>query len=203
MKNVKNIIFDLGGVLLQVDYDKSEKAFLNYGIADYPDLFSQNHASHLFESLETGKITPKEFFVAFRAITASSLTDLEIKNAWNAMLGDFYLDRLEWLKELSNRYQVYLFSNTNQIHSESFHQTFLKQTGTGNFDDYFIKTYYSYQVGFRKPHPSSYLKLLELQALNAEETVFIDDTEKNIEGAKQAGLHTLHLLPNQPVAGLF
>ncbi len=118
------------------------------------------------------------------------------------MLGTFSTERLQWLKEIRKRYRIYLYSNTNLIHYIAFQKIFREFTGEQNFDNYFIKAHYSHELGLRKPYPESYLKLLEIENLQAEETLFIDDTAKNIEGAKQAGLQAILLLPPKTVLDL-
>jgi putative hydrolase of the HAD superfamily len=118
------------------------------------------------------------------------------------MLLDFPKERLQWLQSIKNKYKIFLFSNTNEIHYNAFLKIFGLATGQPSFDDYFIKAYYSHTLGLRKPYEASFLKILEEQHLIAEETLFIDDTLKNIEGAKLAGLHTIHLLPPANVTQL-
>ena len=118
------------------------------------------------------------------------------------MLGTFSRERLQWLQAIGKRYKIYLFSNTNIIHYVAFQKIFSESTGEQNFDDYFIKAHYSHELGVRKPYASSYKKLLEIEKLKPEETLFIDDAAKNIEGAKQAGLQTLLLLPPKTVLDL-
>jgi len=195
MQTVKNIIFDLGGVFLEVDYLKTERAFVDLGVANFHDLFTHHHADPVFELLETGKVTPAEFYQLFRQSSGTSLTDEQIRTAWNAMLGNFYTDALEWLKPVKERYNIYLFSNTNQIHEDAFVETFRQQTGEEDFNSNFIKAYYSHKLGLRKPYPESFKAILDEQNLLAEETVFIDDSYKNVEGAVAAGLQGILLPP--------
>jgi len=202
MKKIKNIIFDLGGIFIGIDFFKTERAFSDLGVTNWSQFYTQSTASELFENLETGKITPEEFYEDFRKESKVELTDLQIRDAWNAMLGTFAAEKLEWLKKISTRYQVYLFSNTNLIHYIAFQDIFRKSTNGQNFDDYFIKAHYSHQLGLRKPYPESFIKLLQIENLQASETLFIDDTAKNIEGAKQAGLQTILLLPPKTVLDL-
>jgi putative hydrolase of the HAD superfamily len=118
------------------------------------------------------------------------------------MLGNFPAERLQWLKNIKQKYKVYLFSNTNIIHYEAFQNIFQKCSGGENFDDYFIKAYYSHDLGLRKPYPESFTKLLELENLAADETLFIDDTAKNVDGAQKAGLQTILLQPPKTVLEL-
>lgn len=202
MQSIQNIIFDLGGIFLNIDYPATEKAFIELGVTNFHELFAQNHANDLFEQLETGKIQPEAFYAAFRETTGLQVTDAQIRGAWNAMLLDFPPDRLEWLGAIGKKYNVFLYSNTNQIHYDAFIDTFRKQTGLKEFNDYFVKAHYSHELGLRKPYPESFRALLQLHGLNAAETLFIDDTLKNIEGARQAGLQTIHLAPPRTVLDL-
>ena len=165
------------------------------GITNFKELFTQHHASPLFEDLETGKISPEEFYDLFRAEVKTDLTNDQIKYAWNALLINFPAERLHWLEQIKSRYNIYLFSNTNQIHYDAFIEIFKNESGKEDFNQYFIKAYYSQTLGLRKPYKESYLKIIEEQNLIAAETLFIDDTPKNIVGAKEAGLQAILLSP--------
>lgn len=195
MEKIKNIIFDLGGVFLEVDYHRTERAFVALGVSNFHDLFTHHHANPVFELLETGKVTPAQFYELFRQASGTTLTDGQIRTAWNAMLGNFYTEALQWLQPVKERYNVYLFSNTNQIHQEAFTESFRQQTGQEGFDGYFIKAYYSHTLGMRKPYPESFKAILNEQKLAAEETAFIDDSFKNVQGAVEAGLTGILLPP--------
>lgn len=196
MQNVKNIIFDLGGVFIEIDYAKTLTAFTDLEVQDFNTFYTQSHASDLFELLETGKLNAEEFYNTFRNHTNTTLADEQIEDSWNALLGSFYLDRLEWLDAIRHKYNVFLLSNTNAIHHKAFTKIYQQQTGKINFDDYFIKAYYSHNMGLRKPYVEAYRYVLNQHHLQAAETLFIDDTLPNIEGAQKAGLQTVHLLPS-------
>ncbi len=202
MQNIKNIIFDLGGIFIDIHFNKTEEAFLQLGVRNFHELYNQHHASHLFELLETGKINADEFCRSFCETAKIKLSNRQVTEAWNAMLGDFPPEKLEWLQGIKHRYNIFLFSNTNKIHYDAFTEIYRKQTGMKSFDTYFIKAYYSHTLGFRKPYPGSFLMIMDEQHLLPGETLFIDDTLKNIEGAKQAGLQTIHLSPPAAVTGL-
>jgi len=194
MQGIKNIIFDLGGVLLRINYKDSEAAFSRLGLENYNQYFKQDYSSALFEQLETGLIDETFFFNEFRKTFSSTISSGDIILAWNAMLGDFIPQNLRIVSEAAKHYNVYLFSNTNHIHYVGFMDIYKNQFGNTDFDNYFIKAYYSHLCGWRKPDPQAYLNLLEAEKLNASETLFIDDTLKNIAGAKEAGLKTFHLV---------
>jgi FMN phosphatase YigB (HAD superfamily) len=193
MKKIKNIIFDLGGIFIDINFKATEKKFISLGVTNFNDYYTQHTASSLFEDLETGKISPLEFYSRFRLETGVDCTDEQIKEAWNAMLGKFPVERLSWLEEIGFKYAIYLYSNTNIIHYDAIQKIYHECTGKENFDAYFIKAHYSHDLGLRKPYPESFTKLLAIENLDAAETLFIDDTLKNIEGAQQAGLQTIWL----------
>lgn len=191
--SIKNIIFDLGGVLLEVNYQKTQDEFVKLGINNFDDYYKQDFVSKPFEQIEIGEISPKEFYQEIRNFTNLQISDFDLEYAWNAMLGDFWTDRLQWLEEIGKRYKTYLFSNTNQIHFDAFFETYNKLNLKKPFHSYFIKDYYSHILGLRKPNVESYHTILKEQNLEASSTLFIDDTLKNISGANLAGLKTLHL----------
>ncbi|MDQ6814308.1 MAG: HAD family phosphatase [Bacteroidota bacterium] len=202
MAKIKNIIFDLGGIFININYEATRHAFVAKGIANFNDYYNQHSANSLFEDLETGKVSAEEFYKRFRKETGTALTDDEIGDAWNAMLGSFPAKHLNWLEEIGFRYKIYLYSNTNIIHYAAFQNIYKESTGRANFDDYFIKAHYSHDLGVRKPYPESFKKLLAIEDLDPSETLFIDDSYKNIEGAKAVGMQTILLLPPKTVLDL-
>lgn len=187
---VKNIVFDLGGVLLNLDFEKSFAAFEALGVTDFQAHFRQTHSNPLFAKLETGHIAQADFYAAFRLETGIAASDEEIALAWNSMLLDFREASVAYLASLKGRYRLFLLSNTNQIHLEAFRQTYHQQFGVANFDDHFEKAWYSHEMGLRKPGVEIYEELARRHNLLPQETLFIDDTLPNIEGAKLANWQT-------------
>ncbi len=202
MQPIKNIIFDLGGVFLNINFQLTNQAFKDLGVDRFETMFNQHHSNDLFELLETGKLSPVEFYDAFRKESQTDLSNDQIQKAWNALLLDFPTERIEWLNDIKNRYNIYLFSNTNEIHYDQFIVDFENAFPGKDFNGHFIKAYYSQTLGLRKPYVESYQQILTEQQLDPAETLFIDDTIKNIEGAKLAGLQTIHLVAPQTVVDL-
>ncbi len=199
MAATKNIIFDLGGVLLDIDYQKTIDAFKNLGIKNFEEMFSQFKADELFEKLETGHITDAAFYAAIKQRTETPLSNEEIDSAWNALFLNFRTKSLEVLEKLSADYKLYLLSNTNNIHLNFFKKLFTKETGKPLLDEYFIKAWYSNEVGLRKPSAKIFEYVLEEENLKAAETLFIDDTLINIETAQKLGFKTHHFLPTERI----
>ncbi len=199
MKVPENIIFDLGGVLLNIDYAKTEKAFKELGFASFTTMYNQFSANALFENLETGKISPGEFFEELIAISGKPLSSLQISEAWNAMLLDFRGASLAFLEQLASDHRLFLLSNTNVIHHQAFMKLFDSHSPGKAFDSYFTKAWYSHEVGLRKPGQEIFDFVLQDAGLTAENTLFIDDSYNNIDGAKKAGLLTHLLLPGESI----
>ena len=194
---VKNIIFDLGGVLINLNYQLTRKAFEDMGVEDFDAFYTQHAANPLFENLEVGAIEPEAFYDQLREATGLTLTNSQIEIAWNAMLLDFPAERLEWLSQIKNKYNIYLFSNTNAIHYNAF-TTIYAQTAplvglNPNFNHFFKEAHYSHTLGQRKPEVAAFEAVIRDANLDPAQTLFIDDTLLNIEGAQKAGLQTLFL----------
>jgi putative hydrolase of the HAD superfamily len=202
MNTIKNIIFDLGGVLLDIDTNKTNLAFEQLGIKDFKNNYTLNKADALFDHLETGAITETAFYNGIRNISQLPLRDEDIRDAWNALLLNFRIESLQYLEQLAGKYKLYLLSNTNSIHHTAFHNSFKLETGKNNFDDYFTKAYYSQQIGLRKPEKEIYHFVLQDAGIAAGETLFIDDLLKNIEAAASVGINTHHLQAHERIEHL-
>ena len=202
MQPIRHIIFDLGGIFLNLDYHLTARAFRRIGVTQYDEVFSQHHANPLFEQLETGHLSNEDFFQSIRELTRLPLSNEQITDAWNAMLLDMPTERITWLQSVTQQYEVYLFSNTNAIHYACFENICRRDLGNINFNALFRFAGYSHQLGFRKPAADSFRQLLANLRLNAADTLFIDDTPGNIRGAQAAGLNTLFLPPPQHVLEL-
>lgn len=203
LTNIKNIIFDLGNVLLNLDLEASIKAFqelgLNKNILDRKLAYS----NPVFYELETGRITPEIFRIRVRKILNNAeITDQQIDDAWSAMILNIPANRVKILQGLGKKYSVYLFSNTNKIHINRLHREFKLQHGI-NFPSLFTKDYYSHEIHERKPDLNSYKKVIELSGINPGESIFVDDLEKNIIPAQQLGLKTFWLKKGMEMSELF
>lgn len=199
--DIKNIVFDLGGVLLNLDFERSAQAFTALGVKNFNDYFTQVHSNPLFKELETGAIVNESFYDELREKAAISAGNDEIDAAWNAMLLDFPAKGIQKLKELSGEYRLFLFSNTNAIHHAAFHQYFQRHFNF-NFDTLFEKAWYSHLIGHRKPDITAFEYILHDGKLVASETLFIDDTFPNVEAAVKAGLQAAHLPPGKDIITL-
>jgi len=194
---VKNIIFDLGGVLINLNYQLTRKAFEDLGVEDFDAFYTQHKANPLFENLEVGAIEPVAFYEALREATGLTLSNDQLETAWNAMLLDFPIERLLWLDQIKNKYNIYLFSNTNAIHYKAFTSIYAQTAPliglNTDFNHFFKTAYYSHTLGQRKPELAAFEAVIQDAKLDPAQTLFIDDTISNIEGAQKAGLQTIFL----------
>lgn len=188
---VKNIIFDLGGVLLNIDYMLTQKAFEDLGVQDAGGVYSQAAQRTLFDDFETGRINTVNFLEGLKEFCPNGVSSAQLQEAWNAMLLDFPAHRLTLLHRMKERYRIFLLSNTNAIHFEGFNRIILEQHGIDNFASLFHKAYYSHELGMRKPDAEIFEWVLKDQGLAKEETVFIDDSIQHVEGAQTTGLKAL------------
>ena len=195
MTPVKNIIFDLGNVLYDIDFTKTYEIFDALGIPDFENHFTLNKSDELFFDLEKGFVNELEFYNRFRALFSIDVTNEQISAAWNGLLIGFRKESIDWVKTNKHRFDMFLYSNTNQIHYDYFTLQFDKEIGGTPFNSLFKKPYYSHEMGQRKPDPASFTFILEKEGLAAGETLFIDDNEPNVIAAASVGLQVLHLKP--------
>jgi len=202
--NIKNIIFDWGGVITEIDFDATINAFKKYGINDFEKHYCKAYQSELFQAHEIGKITPDKFREELRKLIPVSVTDKEIDEAWFAMLLDTPPNNLEIIKSVKNEFNIYLLSNTNAIHVDMYDKIFEeKYNFKEKFRSLFIKAYYSHEIGMRKPDEDVFEYILSDSDLDPNETLFIDDSIQNISAAKNVGIKTYHIEGDNSIEKLF
>ena len=202
LNGIRNIIFDLGGVLLNIAPKKTIEAFGKLGMEQLVGDKGLSYDHDIFYLMEQGKITPEEFRNGVRQLLPKEVSDDEIDAAWTAMLLDFPTIRVELVKDLRKDFKIYLFSNTNAIHVEKFHAIFRDQHGF-EVSTLFEKDFYSNEIGYRKPSAESYQEIIRLSGINPAESLFIDDSFQNVDAAIASGLKGFWLEPGQTVENLF
>ena len=178
MKDIKNIIFDLGGVIINLDLSLTISKFNLKSQVPFESIYSQANQIELFNEFDKGTISSEQFF-----------KELKIK-----MLKDVPEKRLDLLVRAKQNYNTFLLSNTCEPHIEAFEQKLHLDHGVKNFNDYFDKTYYSCRIGMRKPDRNIFELVLAENDLDPKETIFIDDSEQHVKGAGECGINA-YLLP--------
>lgn len=202
MQKTEAIVFDLGGVILNIDYHITRKAFEKLGVRNFDEMYSQSGADMLFRELETGKISEENFYTEMNKCTGLQLSPAEINQAWNAMLLDFREDSLQFLDLLKKKYKLFLLSNTNHIHIKEFNKIYTGKKREKPFIDFFDKAYFSCEIGLRKPDAACYEWVLKEERLVPEQTIFVDDSIQNVEAAKLAGMQAVLLQPGKYIEDL-
>jgi putative hydrolase of the HAD superfamily len=186
---VKNIILDFGGVLLDLDYMRTQQAFVDLGCKNFEQIYSQAQQTDLFNQFDKGEVTETVFFQELKNLSGlKKITQEDIKHAWNAMLINLPKENYLLLKELKNKYRVFLLSNTNETHITAFEKLIPQTCPLPEFESLFEKIYYSCRIHLRKPDVECFQYVLNDSHLKAEETVFIDDSIQHVEGAEKAGI---------------
>lgn len=193
-KNVSALLFDLGGVILNLDYIRTIEAFRLLGKSDFEESYAQAQQDDTFDRFEKGEISPSEFRDYIRSIINKDITDDKIDDAWNAMLLDLPAERIDFLKELKSQFRIYLYSNTNAIHLKKFQEIIEAAYGEKSLlENVFHKTYYSHIIGMRKPNANGFEHILSEQNLSPQEVIFIDDSLQHVKGASAIGINAVHL----------
>ncbi len=194
MQQVKNIILDLGGVIINLDIPQTIAEFNKLSDVPFESLYTQAEQIDIFNKFDKGEISDFDFFNSLRKHLRFQGKDEELLYAWNAMLLDVPKKRLDLLVKLKLPYQTFLLSNTNETHIEAFERELHRKYGIKNFDDYFEAVYYSCRTGMRKPDKEIFQMVLDKHKLKAEETIFIDDSVQHVKGAGECGIKS-YLLP--------
>jgi glucose-1-phosphatase len=190
---IKNLIFDLGNVIIDLDIPRTEAAFETMLGENYKRSLQQLQVQHIFEQYETGKVSEDTFISTLQQSTSQVVSSEDIKTAWNAMLLSIPPQRFAMLLQLKERYNVFLLSNTNKTHLDWVYKYLIETHQITDFEStYFHKAYYSHLIHLRKPNVDIYEYVLRDANILASESVFIDDVAANIEGAQLAGLNTIH-----------
>lgn len=192
-ETIKNIIFDWGGVLIDLDMANCIKAFDEIGISDFRHLLTNAEESGIFKAYELGNCTTEEFRDGIRKLANRPISDTEIDYVWNAMVKTIPDEKLQLLCELKKKYAVYLLSNTNQLHWEYASNRVFRYEGMKR-DDFFDKIFLSFQMHLAKPNPEIFAKALDEANIKPEETLFIDDSLANCEAAASVNLNTAHYI---------
>jgi len=194
-KNITSVIFDLGGVLFDINYAHTQQAFIDLGIKDFQSLYSQQKQAGIFDEFEKGNISPAEFRRQIKEKLPAGTADASIDKAWNALLIGVPSHKVALLKQIKKKYRIFLLSNTNEIHLTEVLSMMAPLDNNKGISHLFEKNYYSCRMGMRKPDTEIYEHVCFENGLIAANTLFIDDTFHNLSGAEKVGLNVLHCTP--------
>jgi FMN phosphatase YigB (HAD superfamily) len=202
MPEIKNIIFDLGGVIINLDPGRTIAEFNRISRTPFEDFYNQTNQVELFNLFDKGQISDFDFFAALRKEIGYNGPEIDLLFAWNAMLLDVPGKRLDLLVKMKQNYTTFLLSNTCEPHISAFENRLYLDHGVKNFKDYFEEVYYSCRVGMRKPDKEIFEMLLTKNNLRPDETIFIDDSIQHVRGAGECGIKAYLLPKNMEVGDL-
>jgi len=189
---INTIIFDFGNIFIDLNMPGLEKAFKDLGLTEWNEELDE-----LNKRFEIGKISETEFIQGFQKQLPDATVD-EIRAAWNAILGVFPLERVEFLQNLKGKYRLFLLTNTDMIHIDHFeHKEGMSMTR--DFYNCFEKVYYSYELGMRKPDVEIFKFLINKHELSPKRTLFVDDKKENTDAAASLGLVVWNLKVGEEV----
>lgn len=200
-QNTKNIIFDLGGVILNVDVNKTFNTFFN--LVEKP-LNIENRRNEIFSlcnKFEMDLLSEFEFREKICKILNITIDDDYFDKIWNSMILDYPPARIQLLKNLTSKYNIALLSNTNRIHHKHFVNLF-KTRFDFDFSSLFMYEFYSHDLKLRKPDEKIFYAVLEKSNFKAEDTFFIDDNFDNVETAKKCGLSAYQIKESESIENL-
>ncbi len=191
---IKNIIFDLGNVVINIDFDLTYKAFSKISTSDLETVHNKFTELQIWERYELGEFSNDEFIYLLRTELNTNVSDQEIIHAWNALLLDIPLARINKIKELSKKYRLFILSNTSDLHIIEVNKILENTCGISDLKNLVETAYYSHEMKLRKPAQEIYDFVIQESNLIKEETVFLDDNLDNILGAQNYGIKTIHVL---------
>lgn len=199
----KTIIFDFGGVIIDIDPQLTISEFEKLGMTDPSSFLKPNFINNVIRKFERGILTPEVFREKVRQTVETKLTDQQIDDAWNALLFDIPAERIKVIEEVKKNHNILLLSNSNEIHYDLYVRDLQLRFGYREFDELFDKAYFSFELHLSKPDIEIYEFVMYQHKLNPAETLFIDDNIENIKAAKSLGWKTYHLQAPERIRDIF
>lgn len=192
---IKNLLFDIGGVVINLYPERTKAAFEELGLIHQDSWFKGKEQSETLSAFETGKISAAEFISENNRLAQTDFSEAEFSAAWNAMLGEAPQERIQFIEELKKNFRVFALSNINPIHEKACDVIFA-QHQYPSMAALFEQAFYSHHIHQRKPFAEAYLHVLDAAGIKSEETLFFDDLPDNIETAKSVGIKAYQVKHN-------
>lgn len=190
--NIRNILFDLGGVILDIDVNATKQRFYELGLPAMFLQYPENMVTDIFFKYETGRLDTDGFRNEVRRLSGLEISDDEINQAWIAMLVGIPGERGALLDRLKERYSLYMLSNTSAMHVPVFEQMYLDTAGV-TLQSVFKRIYYSFEIGYHKPEIEAWEYVIKDSGIEPAETLFLDDNIHNIKTSQELGFKAIHI----------
>lgn len=202
LTDIKNLLFDFGGVIVNINKNNAVRRFKEIGVNDIEDYLGEYCQQGIFLQLENGTIGREKFYDELRNHAGKYITDEDIDSAWMAFMDGIPEYKLQLLEELRGKYNLYLLSNTNPIIMEWADSKNLSPLGKP-LSAYFNKMFCSYQIGYTKPQKETFEAVIEGSGIDPKETLFLDDGQSNLDAAKEFGFKTYLVDQNEDLRTVF
>lgn len=196
MKPIKNIVFDLGGVIIDLDRQESVDRFVAMGIKEAPDMLNPYRQHGVFLESEDGSITADEFIEKLSEMSGAALSYDTVAHGWLGFLKKVSQPKLDYIESLRKEYNVYLLSNTNPFVMDFAKSTNFCEAGKP-ITAYFDKIYASCEMKVAKPHKEIFELMIADSGMVPSETLFLDDGEANVKMGDSFGFHTYQPLDGE------
>lgn len=190
VNNQNVLLFDFGGVIINIDLERTKNAFAYHGIKNVESWFKASAQNETLNSFETGKISAGKFIERVLTTANVTMTDESFIANWNALLLDIPLERISLMQKLKPHYKLYMLSNINSIHAKQCNQILNETSGIEDVKTLFDKVYFSYEIGLRKPDKLCFQYVLDDLSINPDHVLFFDDNTENIATAKAMGIQS-------------
>ncbi len=203
LTDIDTIIFDIGNVLIDIDYEVMVGEFAKIASVDFHQIVTYSHQNMVFDTFEKGLMSTKQFRDTLRQYLRQGVTDEEIDTAWNSILIHYPAAKFDLLKDLRKRYKILALSNINELHVAAIDMYVQDRFGAKDMSSYFDRAYYSHEIGQRKPEMEIYKTVLRDESLIPSRTLFIDDKLENANAAAALGIRVHHLADRDSLLTLF
>jgi glucose-1-phosphatase len=202
-RKIETIIFDFGGVIIDIDPELTMKEFGKLGARKLDAEHMNEFVTNIIRKFEKGILTPESFRRRASEFLGIKVSDQEFDDAWNALLYDIPQKRIKAIEDAKKHYQIFLLSNSNEIHYDLYVRDLQLRFGYHEFDELFDKSYFSFDMHLAKPDSLVYYFILNQHDLDPSKTLFIDDNKENIIPAQKLGMCTYHLEKPEKLRNLF
>ncbi len=201
VENAQLLVFDLGGVMVNLDMKGTLAAFAKIGVTNLERYVNQSQAldDDVFERFGRGLASEAEFYNKARQLSSQNPTDSQIRDAWNTMIAEFPQDRVRLIERLKQTHRVVLLSNTNILHFRKFDSM---ADGYNSLSELFHRTYYSHEMHLAKPDPEIFRQMLKAEAVDAEKAVFFDDSQANVDAARSVGMQAFRVTDDEGIVAM-
>lgn len=204
LKGIDVIIFDLGNVLIDLDYPRVIRRFSEVAKKNQQELEKLVVNASVLQKFEIGQIDPKEFRMRINALLGADMKEREFEEIWNSMLKSISRERMNKVLKIGKRFDTFILSNTNMIHEMAFDEMILEETGRFSFRDFVKDVYYSHEMGMRKPNLDCYNFVIDDIGIYSSRMLFLDDRLDNVQAAQRAGMQAIQILnPDKQINEIF